>query len=108
MLNAFLDTHRTWQKWRTRSDETTHTIHEDQTLRIEPVHEAPARETAWPVAAYEIPVSDRARVLTATGATPAPVLQELLDHLTCGDGWDPTDVTTVDEKAERRASQTTS
>ncbi|MFD9288385.1 DUF317 domain-containing protein [Streptomyces sp. NPDC060030] len=72
VLDTFLEDHRDWQKWRTWSDETTHAIHEDQTLRIEHVHETDAHETAWTVAAYESPVSDRMWVLTATGATPAP------------------------------------
>ncbi|MFF3125900.1 DUF317 domain-containing protein [Streptomyces sp. NPDC057908] len=88
LLNAFLDEHGDWQKWRTWSDETTHAIHEDQTLRIERVHEAPAHETAWTVAAYETPVSDRMWLLTLTGATPAPVLQTLLDSLAEGDAFE--------------------
>ncbi|MFJ6017244.1 DUF317 domain-containing protein [Streptomyces sp. NPDC092952] len=88
LLDTFLDAHGEFEKWRTWSDDTTHAIHESQTLRIERVHEAPAHETAWTVAAYETPVSDRVWVLTATGATPAPVLQRLLTHLADGDGWD--------------------
>ncbi|WP_369015708.1 DUF317 domain-containing protein [Streptomyces gottesmaniae] len=51
-------------------------MHESQTLRIERVHEAHPRETAYTVAAYETPVSDRMWHLTATGATPAPVRAE--------------------------------
>lgn len=70
LLDAFLDRHGEFEKWRTWSDETTHAIHESQTLRIERVHETPAHETAWTVAAYETPVSDRMWVLTATGAPP--------------------------------------
>ncbi|MER5281417.1 DUF317 domain-containing protein [Streptomyces sp. NPDC002809] len=73
--HAELDRERTW------SDDTTHAIHEDQTLRIELLHEHPAHETAWTVAAYETPVSDRTWVLTATATTPAPVLEGLLTHL---------------------------
>lgn len=84
LLDAFLDTHGDWQKWRTWSDDTTHAIHEDQTLRIERIHEAPARETAWTVAAYETPVSERMWALTAASTTPAPLLQGLLDHLADG------------------------
>ncbi|MFJ6898112.1 DUF317 domain-containing protein [Streptomyces hokutonensis] len=86
LLDAFLDTHGEWEKWRTWSDHTTHVIHEDQTLRIERVHEAGPRDTAWTVAAYETPVSERMWHLAATGATPAPVLQTLLTHLADGDG----------------------
>ncbi|MFD4604541.1 DUF317 domain-containing protein [Streptomyces sp. NPDC058464] len=80
------------------SDDTAHAIHESQTLCIERVHEAPAIETAWTVAAYETPVSDRMWVLTATGSTPAPVLQDLLTHLADGYGWDTAIGAPVDEK----------
>ncbi|MFJ3212688.1 DUF317 domain-containing protein [Streptomyces flaveolus] len=73
LLDTFLDKHREFQKWRTWSER---------------VHETPAHETAWTVAAFETPVSDRIWVLTATGATPAPLLQGLLIHLADGDGWD--------------------
>ncbi|MGW5650543.1 DUF317 domain-containing protein [Streptomyces humi] len=37
------------------------------------------------MAAYETPVSERMWHLTATGTTPAPVLQTLLNHLADGD-----------------------
>ncbi|MHA5052101.1 SPDY domain-containing protein [Streptomyces sp. SD15] len=105
LLDAFIDAHGEFEKWRTWSDETTHAIHESQTLRIERVHETPAHETAWTVAAYETPVSDRMWVLTATGATPAPVLQELLTHLADGDSWDTAIGTPVDEKMVTAATQ---
>ncbi|MDQ0790113.1 DUF317 domain-containing protein [Streptomyces sp. B3I8] len=105
LLDAFLDAHGEFEKWRTWSDETTHAIHESQTLRIERVHETPAHETAWTVAAYETPVSDRMWVLTATGATPAPVLEELLNHLADGDGWDTVIGAPVDEKMVTAATQ---
>ncbi|MFF9753493.1 hypothetical protein [Streptomyces sp. NPDC014344] len=59
LLDTFLDGHGEFEKWRTWSDDTTHAIHESQTLRIERVHETLAQETAWTVAAYETPVSDR-------------------------------------------------
>ncbi|WCH90614.1 DUF317 domain-containing protein [Streptomyces moderatus] len=88
ILDQFLAAHGDWEKWRTLTDDTTHAIHESQTLRIERVHETHPRETAWTVAAYETPVSDRMWHLTATGTTPAPVLQTLLHHLADGDGWD--------------------
>ncbi|MEU4173781.1 DUF317 domain-containing protein [Streptomyces sp. NPDC026589] len=103
LLDGFLDTHGEFQKWRTWSDETAHAIHESQTLRIERVHESQARETAWTIAAYETPVSDRMWFLTATGATPAPVLQELLNHL--ADGWDTAVGAPVDEKTVTTATQ---
>lgn len=50
------------------------------------------------MAAYESPVSDRVWVLTATSATPAPVLQILLTHLADGDGWDTRIDGPVDEQ----------
>ncbi|MGW9356382.1 DUF317 domain-containing protein [Streptomyces diastaticus] len=105
LLDTFLDKHREFQKWRTWSDDTTHAIHESQTLRIERVHETPAHDTAWTVAAYETPVSDRMWHLTATGATPAPVLQALLIHLGDGDGWDTAIDSPVDEKVVTAATQ---
>ncbi|MFF2130445.1 DUF317 domain-containing protein [Streptomyces olivochromogenes] len=57
------------------------------------------------MAAYETPVSDRMWVLTATGATPAPVLEGLLNHLADGDGWDTAIGTPVDEKMVTAATQ---
>ncbi|WP_434600619.1 DUF317 domain-containing protein [Streptomyces sp. A5-4] len=105
LLDEFIDAHGEFEKWRTWSDETTHAIHESQTLRIERVHETQDRETAWTIAAYETPVSDRMWVLTATGATPAPVLQELLNHLADGDGWDTAIGAPVDERTVAAATQ---
>ncbi|WP_409061218.1 DUF317 domain-containing protein [Streptomyces sp. SYP-A7185] len=105
LLDTFLTSHGEFERWRTWSDETTHAIHESQTLRIERVHEAPAHETAWTVAAYETPVSERMWVLTATAATPAPVLEELLNHLADGDGWDTTIGAPVNEKMVSAATQ---
>ncbi|MFF3372121.1 DUF317 domain-containing protein [Streptomyces sp. NPDC002680] len=88
LLDNFLAEHSDWEKWRTWSDETTHAIHESHTLRIELTHDARPRDTAWTIAAYETPVSDRMWHLTATGTTPAPMLQTLFSHLADGDGWD--------------------
>ncbi|MER6556681.1 DUF317 domain-containing protein [Streptomyces sp. NPDC001027] len=88
ILDTFLDAHGDWEKWRTWTDDTTHAIHESQTLRIERVHEADPRETAWTVAAYESPVSDRMWHLTLTGATPAAVLKALLNGLAEEDAWE--------------------
>ncbi|MBJ7004837.1 DUF317 domain-containing protein [Streptomyces sp. CRPSP2-6A1] len=115
LLDSFLDTHGEFEKWRTWSDETTHAIHESQTLRIERIHDTHARETAWTVAAYETPVSDRMWHLTATGATPAPVLQGLLSHLAflqellsrpaSGDGRSTRVGTPVDEGVVAAATQ---
>jgi hypothetical protein len=105
LLDQFLTAHGDWEKWRTFSDDTTHAIHESQTLRIERVHEAHPRETAWTVAAYETPVSDRMWHLTATGTTPAPVLQTLLHHLAEGDGWDTAIGSPVTEKTVTTATK---
>ncbi|MEU3375963.1 DUF317 domain-containing protein [Streptomyces caelestis] len=72
---------------------------------LERVHETPAQETTRTVIAYETPVSDRTWVLTATGSTPAPVLQGLLDHLADGDGWDTAIGTPVDDGGVRLREQ---
>lgn len=105
LLDDFLNAHGEFEKWRTWSDEVTHAIHESQTLRIERDHETRARETAWTVAAYETPVSDRIWHLTATPETPAPVMQALLAHLADGDGWDTVIGTPLDEKTVTTATQ---
>jgi hypothetical protein len=105
LLDAFLHAHGDWERWRTWSDETTHAIHESQTLRIERVHETSAHETAWTVAANETPVSDRMWVLTASAATPAPVLEDLLNHLADGEGWDTAIGAPVDENMVTAATQ---
>ncbi|WP_307058516.1 DUF317 domain-containing protein [Streptomyces achromogenes] len=105
LLNDFLTENNDWEKYRTWSDDTTHSIHESQTLRIERVHEAHPRETAWTIAAYETPVSDRMWHLTATGTTPAPVLQTLLHHLAEGDGCDTAVGGPVDEQTVTAATR---
>ncbi|WP_327743351.1 DUF317 domain-containing protein [Streptomyces europaeiscabiei] len=105
LLDQFLTAHSGWEKWRTWSDDTTHAIHEAQTLRIERVHEAHPRETAWTVAAYETPVSERMWHLTATGATPAPALQVLLHYLAEGDVWDTAIGSPIDEKTITAATK---
>lgn len=105
LLDNFLSEHSDWEKWRTWSDETTHAIHESQTLRIELAHDARPRDTAWTVAAYETPVSDRMWHLTATGTTPAPVLQNLLTHLADGDGWDTAIGSPVTDKTVTAATR---
>ncbi|GES34726.1 hypothetical protein AB0G60_34495 [Streptomyces angustmyceticus] len=79
-------------------------MHESQTLRIERIHAVPAHESAWAVAAYETRVSDHMWPLTVTGATPAPVLQELPAHL-AGDGWDIAVGSAVDEKSVTAATR---
>ncbi|MFF6782818.1 DUF317 domain-containing protein [Streptomyces sp. NPDC012510] len=71
VLDEFVAEKSDWEKWRTFSDDTTHVIHESQTLRIQLLHEADPREDAWTIAAYETPVSDRMWHLTLT-ATPQP------------------------------------
>ncbi|MFE2936973.1 DUF317 domain-containing protein [Streptomyces sp. NPDC059278] len=74
-------------------------------MRVERVHDALAKEVAWTVAAYETPVSDRMWALTATGSTPAPVLQDLLFHLAHNDGWAATLGSPVDGKTVTAAMQ---
>jgi hypothetical protein len=44
-------------------------------------------------------------VLTATGATPAPVLEELFNHLADGEGWNTVIGAPVDEKMVTAATQ---
>ncbi|NIY65629.1 DUF317 domain-containing protein [Streptomyces malaysiensis] len=105
VLDEFLAAHDDWEKWRTWSDDTTHAIHESQTLRIEHVHEAHLHETAWTVAAYETPVSDRAWHLSATGSTPVPVLQTLLGLITDNAGWDTPIGRPVDEQTITAAAK---
>src|SRR5690606_40076438 len=63
------------------------------------------RPTAGTVAAYETPVSDRMWHLTASGAPPAPVLQNLLNHLADGDGWDTVIGVPVGERTVTTATQ---
>ncbi|MEE1831226.1 DUF317 domain-containing protein [Streptomyces sp. SP17KL33] len=105
LLGTFVDAHGEFEKWRTWSDDTTHVIHESQTLRIERVHETDLHETAWTVAVYETPVSDRMWHLTATGTTPAPILQALLHHLAEGDTWDTAVGSPVNENTVTTATK---
>ncbi|MBP5870421.1 DUF317 domain-containing protein [Streptomyces scabiei] len=105
LFDTFLDAHDEWEKWRTWTDDTSYAVHESQTLRIERIHEADPREAAWTVAAYETPVSDRMWHLTATGTTPAPVLQALVHHLAEGDAWDTAIGSPVDEKTVTAATK---
>ncbi|GAA2647569.1 DUF317 domain-containing protein [Streptomyces lunalinharesii] len=105
LLDHFLDTHHDWHMWRTWSDDLAYATHKSQTLRIERDHSAPARETAWTVAAYETPVSDRTWHLTATGATPLPMLQDLLIDLADGTAWDTAIGQFIDEASVIAATQ---
>ncbi|MFF7337413.1 DUF317 domain-containing protein [Streptomyces sp. NPDC008163] len=105
LLSSFLDSNPEFEKRRTWSDEAAYAIHESQTLRIEHIHNMDVREIAWTMAAYETPVSDRMWHLTATGSTPAPVLQELLNYLADGGGWDIAVGAPVDEKMIKKATQ---
>ncbi|MFZ4190534.1 DUF317 domain-containing protein [Streptomyces pseudogriseolus] len=104
ILEEFLIAHDDWEKWRTWSDDTTHAIHESQTLRIERVHEADPRDTSWTVAAYETPVSDRMWHLTATGATPAPIIKALLTVLATDDATN-TDGDLISENGVREVTR---
>lgn len=66
-----------------------------------PVVPAPAGQSPGP----HMPVSDRMWVLTATGATPAPALRELLNHLADGDSRDTAIGAPVDEKTVTATTQ---
>ncbi|MFD8351467.1 DUF317 domain-containing protein [Streptomyces coelicoflavus] len=105
LLDTFLDAHAEFEKWRTWSDDTTHAIHESQTLRIERVHETLAHETAWTIAAYETPVSDRMWHLTLTDATPSPLLETLLNSLAEGDAWETAIGSPITEKTVTQATR---
>ncbi|MER7986553.1 DUF317 domain-containing protein [Streptomyces noursei] len=105
LLDHFLDTHDDWDSWRPWSDDLAYATHETQTLRIERHHSAPATETAWTIAAYATPVSDRMWHLTATGATPTPMLQKLLHDLADGYGWDTAVGQSLDEASVTAATQ---
>lgn len=59
-------------------------------------------EPCWAADAARELISEH---LTATGATPAPVLQELLEHLAGGDGWDTAVARAVDEKSVTAATK---
>ncbi|MFJ4876564.1 DUF317 domain-containing protein [Streptomyces sp. NPDC088745] len=85
VLETFLDTHSDWTRWQTWSDNTTHLVHDEQTLRIEREHETTRGDTAWTIAAYESPVSDRLWHLSLTTDTPEPVLRTVLDTLADND-----------------------
>ncbi|MFF5719349.1 DUF317 domain-containing protein [Streptomyces buecherae] len=88
VLDQFLNQHTNWHKHRVWSDETTLAIHETQTLRLELLHEPEPGDATWTIAAYGSPVSERAWRITLTAATPAPVLETLLDELAEADPWD--------------------
>ncbi|WP_328939220.1 DUF317 domain-containing protein [Streptomyces tauricus] len=105
VLEAFVNKHGDWAKWRTWSDNTTHLIHESQTLRAELVHEPDPREAAWTFAAYETPISDRMWHLTLTAATPDPLLQSLLISLAHGDAWDTAQGSPVVEQTVSAATR---
>ncbi|MFJ2739709.1 DUF317 domain-containing protein [Streptomyces sp. NPDC087440] len=85
VLDEFLNTHDAWSKWRTWSDLTTHLVHDEQTLRIEREHETTRGDTAWTIAAYESPVSDRTWRLSLSTDTPEPILRTVLATLADND-----------------------
>lgn len=85
LLNGFLVSHETWEKWRTWSDDTTHAVHESLLLRAEFVHEADAGDTQWSIAAYESPVGERRWHATASTAVPVQIMRVLLESLASAD-----------------------
>ncbi|MCL3994762.1 DUF317 domain-containing protein [Streptomyces lavenduligriseus] len=60
-------------------------------------HSSSSWDTSWTVAAYETPVSDRMWHVTATGATPAPIIKALLTVLASDDARN-TDGDLISEK----------
>ncbi|PKT72331.1 hypothetical protein CW362_14690 [Streptomyces populi] len=105
LLDAFLDAHADWEKWRTWSNETTHAITRTRPCASQRIHGPLVNETVWTVAAYESPVSERMWVLTATGTTPAPVLEQLLAHLGDGNSWDTALGSPIEGKTVATATQ---
>ncbi|MFC7908236.1 DUF317 domain-containing protein [Streptomyces nigra] len=85
LLKGFLDSHEEWEKWRTRSDETTHAVHESLVLRAEFIHEAEPDDTQWKIAAYESPVGERLWHATASTTVPVEIMRVLLDSLASAD-----------------------
>ncbi|MER5440109.1 DUF317 domain-containing protein [Streptomyces sp. NPDC002790] len=85
LLNDFLASHGTWEKWRTWSDDTTHAVHESLVLRAEFVHEADTGDTQWSIAAYESPVGERRWHATASTAVPVQIMRVLLESLASAD-----------------------
>ncbi|MEV0641637.1 DUF317 domain-containing protein [Streptomyces sp. NPDC050619] len=85
LLDAFLDAHGDWEKWRTWSDETTHAVHESLVLRAEFIHETDPDDTQWKIAAYEGPVGERLWHATATTTVPVKIMRVLLDSLASAD-----------------------
>ncbi|MFD7320568.1 DUF317 domain-containing protein [Streptomyces sp. NPDC059875] len=82
-LNAFLESNKDWERYRTWTDETTIASHESLTLRAEFDHEARHRtDTAWTIAAYESPVGERLWHATITATAPVPLIRALLESLT--------------------------
>ncbi|WP_180985853.1 DUF317 domain-containing protein [Streptomyces sp. CB02959] len=85
LLKDFLESHGEWEKWRTRSDETTLAVHESLVLRAEFVHEADPDDTQWKIAAYESPVGERLWHATASATVPVEIMRVLLDSLASTD-----------------------
>lgn len=81
LLDAFLDDHPQWQRWRTWSDETTHAVHESFCLRAELVHEPGDFDVRWRFAVYASPVGARLWHAAACVATPPEAIGALLRSL---------------------------
>ncbi|MFB8017076.1 DUF317 domain-containing protein [Streptomyces rubiginosohelvolus] len=78
LLDAFLDDHAEWQRWRTWSDETTHAVHQSMLLRAELIHEPSAGDVRWRFAVYSSPVGARLWHAAACSSTPTEVIRALL------------------------------
>ncbi|WP_420036003.1 DUF317 domain-containing protein [Streptomyces sp. cg28] len=104
LLNDFLASHGTWERWRTWSDDTTHAVHESLVLRVEFIHEAEPDDTQWKIAAYESPVGERRWHATASTAVPVTIMRTLLDSL---DSTDPAEIAAGSKIAESTVWETT-
>ncbi|MFD4257601.1 DUF317 domain-containing protein [Streptomyces sp. NPDC058534] len=104
LLNDFLESHGTWEKWRTWFDDTTHAVHESLVLRVEFIHEADPGDTQWKIAAYESPVGERRWHAAATTTVPVEVMRVLLDSL---DSTDAAEIAAGSKVAEATIWQAT-
>ncbi|MFF8022144.1 DUF317 domain-containing protein [Streptomyces sp. NPDC007896] len=89
LLDAFLDAHGDWERWRTWDDDSTVANHESLTLRALFDHEAQGRDTKWTLAAYETPVSERLWHATVAASTPAEIVLAVLNSAAGESAWGP-------------------
>ncbi|WP_327669568.1 MULTISPECIES: DUF317 domain-containing protein [unclassified Streptomyces] len=104
LLDAFLNTHGEFERWRTWSDDTTHVVHESLVLRAEFIHEADPDDTQWKIAAYESPVGERTWHATATTTVPVEIMRVLLESLA---STDAVEIATYDYISEASITEAT-